>query len=75
MIVTIYGKTDCLYCTKAKQLAEMNNCEVEYLLFGKDFTAKTMLEKFPNARTFPQIVVNGESIGGYLELESILNET
>ena len=26
-------------------------------------------EKFPNAKTFPQIILNGEKIGGYHELE------
>ena len=28
-----------------------------------------MLEMFPGARTFPQIRVHGENIGGYQELE------
>lgn len=28
-----------------------------------------MLEKFPTARTFPQIVAHGEAIGGFTELE------
>ena len=32
-----------------------------------DFTREQMFEKFPSARTFPQITVNGELIGGYTE--------
>ena len=31
-----------------------------------------MLETFPGARTFPQIIVDGEKIGGYTELEALL---
>ena len=30
---------------------------------------RTMLEKFPTARTFPQILAHGEAIGGFQELE------
>ena len=53
-------------------LAENKNCEVEYLLFPKDFGAQFMLEEFPDARTFPQIVFNGEKIGGYTSLVELL---
>ena len=31
-----------------------------------------MLEEFPDARTFPQIVFNGEKIGGYTSLVELL---
>ena len=30
-----------------------------------DFTREELFEKFPTARTFPQITVDGEAIGGY----------
>ena len=73
MKVVIYGKPNCVYCDKAKQLATAKDCEVEYLTFVKDFGAKDMFDLFPNARTFPQIVVDGKAIGGYTELEKILN--
>jgi glutaredoxin len=33
------------------------------------------LEMFPGARTFPQIKVNGNSIGGYDKLGNHLEET
>ena len=29
-----------------------------------------MFEKFPSARTFPQITINGELIGGFAEFEA-----
>ena len=35
-----------------------------------DFTREQMFEKFPSARTFPQITINGELIGGYTEFEA-----
>ena len=42
----------------------------EYKELGKDFTREEVFEKFPSARTFPQIRVDGENIGGYTELEA-----
>ena len=33
-----------------------------------------MLETFPNARTFPQIVINGTNIGGYNELVKYIED-
>jgi glutaredoxin len=30
------------------------------------------METFPTARTFPQIIVDGNKIGGYTELEELL---
>ena len=36
----------------------------------EDFTREQMFEKFPSARTFPQITINGELVGGYTEFEA-----
>ena len=35
-----------------------------------DFTREQMFKKFPSARTFPQITVNGQLVGGYTEFEA-----
>ena len=37
------------------------------LNLNKDFNREQLLEKFPNAKTFPQITIDGKSIGGYTE--------
>lgn len=73
MEVVIYSKPNCPYCTMAKNLAEMKGCNVTYLSLAEDYDFSTFKDKFPTARTFPQITVDGESIGGYTELEKILN--
>ena len=41
-------------------------------MLNEDYTREDFFKKFPNARTFPQIIINGESIGGYHELEKWL---
>jgi glutaredoxin len=45
--------------------------DYEYKLFGKDFTREELMETFPGARTFPQIIVDGQKIGGYTELKEL----
>tara|TARA_B100001093_G_scaffold500647_1_gene551381 strand:+ start:1976 stop:2209 length:234 start_codon:yes stop_codon:yes gene_type:complete len=72
--VTIYSKENCPYCKMAEQLALQNNSIVMYKVLGEHFDAKELMEEFPGARTFPQIILNGEKIGGYTDLVRILGE-
>jgi glutaredoxin-related protein len=37
-------------------------------MLDEDFTREQLFEEFPTARTFPQIRVDGKSIGGYDQL-------
>jgi len=67
-MITIYGKESCAYCTMAKTLCEQKGVEYEYLMLNEDYTPPQFFEKFPSARTFPQIVVEDKNIGGYNEL-------
>ena len=62
-MIEIYGKDNCPYCDKAKALCERIGEEYEYKLLGFDFTREEMMETFPTARTFPQIIVDGNKIG------------
>lgn len=64
-MIEIYGKDNCPFCDKAKALCERIGEEYEYKLLGFDFTREELMEQFPTARTFPQIRIDGEAIGGY----------
>ena len=72
-MVEIYGKTQCPFCDKAKALCEREDMEYTYKQLGEDFGREEMLEIFPNARTFPQIIVDGNKIGGYTELKALVD--
>jgi len=65
MKVEIYSKESCPFCVKAKNLAERENLDFDYYMLNEDFTREELFEKFPTARTFPQIVIDNENIGGY----------
>ena len=72
-MIEIYGKTQCPFCDKAKALCEREDMEYTYKQLGEDFGGEEMLEIFPNARTFPQIIVDGNKIGGYTELQALVD--
>ena len=42
---------------------------------GDGYTREELLEAVPNARTVPQIIINGASIGGFTELRKYIDET
>jgi glutaredoxin len=72
MNVIMYSKDNCAFCDKAKNLLKMKAIEfIEYKL-GKDFDRDTLLEQFPEARTFPVITLDKKYIGGYNELYDLL---
>jgi len=72
MKVEIYSKPACPFCVKAKALAEREGAELTYKMLDQDFTREELFETFPTARTFPQIIVDGEKIGGYTEFEALV---
>ena len=67
MEVKIYSKDNCIFCTKAKAVLSSHNPQV--LMLDEDYSRDQFFEIFPNAKTFPQIIINGEKIGGFHELE------
>ena len=71
---TIYSKPSCSYCLQAKQLLETKQLPFVYKQLGADYTLQEFMELFPDARSFPMIVKNGEVIGGFNNLVEYLNQ-
>jgi len=74
-MIEIYGKPACPQCDKAKAICEMRGLEYDYKLVDVDFTKEELFEQFPTARTFPQIKVNGEAVGGCDDFVQYLEDT
>ena len=70
MNVVIYSKNNCVYCNKAKVKLQKFNPKINML--DQDYTREEFFNKFPNAKTFPQIIINNKHIGGYHELQKWL---
>ena len=72
MKVEIYSKPQCPFCVQAKALAERKGHSYTYKRLGEHFEMGFIAEEFPEARTFPQIKVNGNYCGGYTEYETLV---
>jgi glutaredoxin 3 len=72
MNVEIYSKINCVFCDKAKIKLKKHNPKIHIL--DQDFSRDDFFKKFPHARTFPQIIINKENVGGYAELNKWLEK-
>ena len=66
--VVVYTTEPCGYCRTAKALLAQRNVEYEEINLAKDPTGRMELAERTGMLTFPQIVIDGESIGGFQEL-------
>ena len=66
--LTVIARENCIYCRLAIRLLEAKGLKFELLMLGVDFERKELESLAPGAKTFPQIMVNGVSIGGYEDL-------
>ena len=73
MKVEIYSKPACPFCVQAKNLAEQKGYDLTYKMLDEDFSREQLFEVFPTARTFPQIIVDGEKIGGFTEFKALVD--
>jgi glutaredoxin 3 len=75
MKAIIWSKYNCPYCDQAKALMTSKGIEFEEKKIGDGYTKEELLEAVPNARTVPQIFLDGLLIGGFTELKQKLTES
>jgi glutaredoxin 3 len=66
--LTIYTTEPCGYCRTAKALLTKRGIPYEEINLAKDPSGRAELVKLTGMMTFPQVVIDGEPIGGYQEL-------
>lgn len=71
----VWSKYHCPNCDQAKALLKQRNIPFEERKIGDGYTREELLEAIPTARAVPQIVINGNLIGGYTELKKYIEET
>jgi glutaredoxin 3 len=70
--IEIYTKDYCPYCVKAKMLLDQLGVNYVERDIAKDPALMAELkERKPDARTIPQIFINGEAIGGCDDLYAL----
>lgn len=76
-MITIYGKANCGFCTKAKAFAKERQLKFEYKDVGisQDTLNELMDRATGTVRSVPQIFVNNDHVGGYRELLEYVENT
>ncbi len=69
--ITIYSKTYCPYCVRAKKLLESKGVSFEEIMVDDKPELFTELKKKSGMMTVPQIYINDQLIGGYTELAAL----
>lgn len=68
----VWSQTNCPACQEAKRLLSSFGIEYTEQMIGGNVTKKDLIEKVPNARSVPQIFLDGEYVGGLPELKKRL---
>ena len=66
--VTLYTTDFCPFCRSAKALLSKRGIEYEEINLARDPDARQQLHEVTGMVTFPQIVIDGKSIGGFDQL-------
>ena len=66
-MIEIWSKPQCPFCDKAENLCIQKNFEFKKFMLDEDFSREEFMNKFPTARPFQQILIDGRLVGGYTE--------
>ena len=66
--VTVFTTEPCGYCRTAKALLDRRGIPYEEVNLGKDPDGRAELVAKTGMMTFPQVIVDGEPLGGFQEL-------
>jgi len=70
--VTVYSTAHCAFCTRAKEMLDRWGIPFDEIRIDLDQAARKEFARVTNgARTVPQIVIDGQAIGGFSELTEL----
>ena len=73
-MIEIWSKPNCPFCDKAENLCIQRELEFKKYMLDVDYSREDLFKKFPSARTFPQITIDGNLVGGYTEFAAKILE-
>lgn len=66
--IMLYTTDFCPYCVRAKTLLEKRELEFEEINLARDPDGRAKLVELTGMMTFPQILIDGQTLGGYDQL-------
>ena len=74
MNFAVYSKQDCPFCYKVKQVLELTGSNFVVYNLGEDFTKEEFYSEFGEDSTFPQVICDGQKLGGCTDTVKFLKE-
>ena len=71
---TVYSKDGCPYCEKVVQVLQLAGLSHRVYKLDEHFDKKSFYGQFGEGSTFPQVVLNGDNLGGCTETVKYLQE-
>ena len=71
---TVYTMEGCPYCEKVQELLREAGQKFVTYKIDKDFTPESFFGEFGKGATFPQVVVDGNKLGGASSTVKYLKE-
>jgi glutaredoxin 3 len=68
--VTVYTTVPCAFCDRVKGLLRSSGVQFTEVNLSKDPAGRVELAKKTGMMTFPQVLVDGELLGGYTEVQA-----
>jgi glutaredoxin 3 len=68
--ITVYTTTPCPYCVRVKRLLDSRGVQYQEINLAKDPEGRGELVKLTGMMTFPQVLVDGELLGGFNETQA-----
>jgi glutaredoxin 3 len=66
--ITVYSTDACSFCVRAKALLEARGLAYEEINLERDPDGRTELARRTGMMSFPQILIDDELVGGFMEL-------
>ena len=74
MNFAVYTKDGCPYCEKIKTVLELTGSKFVVYNLGEHFEKKEFYGEFGEGSTFPQVVCEGNKLGGCVDTIKYLKE-
>ena len=71
---TIYTRNGCPYCTKIKEVYNMNRWSYNEMKLDVNFDRNQFYAEFGMGSTFPQVIIGGQKVGGCTDAVNHLRE-
>lgn len=74
MNFTVYSKDGCPYCSKIKSIFEQRKFNYTVYELNEDFNKDEFYAEFGDGSTFPQVILDGEHLGGCVDTVKYLSD-